>query len=236
MTNNNLFYTFPHSETANQPTLLRPPTSGYLVIRDAIRVFKLLYCSLTLFNTDHITPAQSPSRLITLSAPTSRTGVLLAPTHFRIRKGHLLRSRRTPWRAKPRDAPALRRREDGEEGREGGNQTSDVARGGGGTRCPRAESPTGKCRRAGKPRRGSIAEKLERRPSGRSHEDVVRGYGDMSLKGRESARRAFGRLRPVERLVERTPKGRTQTPDGSSGNPYLLWFFESESSKCRETP
>jgi len=152
------------------------------------------------------------------------------------RKGHLLRSRRTPWRAKPRDAPALRRREDGEEGREGGNQTSDVARGGGGTRCPGAESPTGKCRRAGKPRRGSIAETLERRPSGRSHEAVVRGCGDMSLKGRESARRAFGRLRPAERLVERTPKGRTQTPHGSSGNPYPLWFFGSESSKCRETP
>jgi hypothetical protein len=42
----------------------------------------------------------------------------------------------------------------------------------------------------------------------------VRGCGDMSLKGRKSARRAFGRLRPVGRLVGRTPEGREERRTG----------------------
>jgi len=92
---------------------------------------------------------------------------------------------------------ASRAGRDGGGSRDGGDQTSDVARGGSGEPAVHNGSAAPRpCRRARKLRRGSIG----RRPPG--SESPVRGCSDQPLKGRASARRAangFGRSHPHER-------------------------------------
>jgi hypothetical protein len=101
--------------------------------------------------------------------------------------------------------------------REGGSQTPDAARGGGGIRRHSSGSAGPRlCRRARKPRRGSTAGRVAR-PSGRWSDAAVRGCRGMSLKGRESARGASGRLRPRCRSGGRPPE-RRRNAHGSGGN------------------
>lgn len=97
----------------------------------------------------------------------------------------------------------------GGRGREGGSQTSHVARGGGGTRCHSSDSAgPGLCRRARKPRRGCIAGRVGLPASAGAHDAAARGCWGMSLKRRRSAGGVAVRLRPGGRLGRRTPEGR----------------------------
>jgi len=77
--------------------------------------------------------------------------------------------------------------------REGGNQTSDVARCEAGSLVHERIRRPGMCRGAAKPRRGSIVRQLV--PSGTG--GTVRGCCDGPLKGSESAWRAAVRSDPV---------------------------------------
>jgi hypothetical protein len=93
--------------------------------------------------------------------------------------------------------------------RQGGIQTSQVARGGGGTRRHSSDSAgPGLCRRAPKPRRGCIAGPVGLPASAGLLDAAVRGCRDMSLKRRESAWRVAVRLRLGGRLGRRVPAGR----------------------------
>lgn len=86
--------------------------------------------------------------------------------------------------------------------REGGSQTSDVARGGGGIRrLSSGSAGPGLCRRARKLRRGSITGRVAHPATEWRCDAVVRGCCGTSLKGRESAWRAargFGLGRGLE--------------------------------------
>lgn len=94
-------------------------------------------------------------------------------------RGIPIAARRTPWRGKPMDAPVPRGagRDDGAR-RDGGDQTSDVARRGAGrSRGIRVRRP-GTCRRAREPRRGSVVRLPRVRAGG-----TVRSSRDGPPKG-----------------------------------------------------
>ena len=92
------------------------------------------------------------------------------------REGHPSRARRTPWRVKPMDAPTPSGAgRDGGGRREGGRNLGRGTRSGAGLPAITRVRRPGTCRRARKPRRGSIV-----RPAG-SPGGTVRGCGDGPL-------------------------------------------------------
>jgi hypothetical protein len=141
-------------------------------------------------------------------------------------------SRRRPCRVKPMDAsPPKGGERDGGGRREGGTQTSHAARRG--ARPPadqRVRRPV-MCRRAEKPRRGSIVRRAGLRIRG-----TVWGCGDGPLKGCESARGAPVRRKPAREARPREDPVGVETPSGCDGTNARRSGSGAVSPERRGTP